>query len=734
MATREAQLTSRDLNGFDSFARLIANRICEEVHRRATGLILVAVSQNTDIPSVLPEVIETVSKQSRAVVLNQLVNNQAKFLDEMFVDQELDPELERILVGIKRSGANIFLFVEDVVEFAPAVWKQLVQVSLRRESGGPLIQLVVAGLPELEHELIADCGITPEELSIIRTAHLLEKEDQRDSAFVGAEGPVDRDSGVESDPRIHNLVDDDFDLLGDSAPDHTSNAINDDIRGMLEKRQRTSLHAVSAARPHEHDSDSPPELSHEDDSASPPALSHENEKRDVTALRSALYRHATSPVDGTYGSSTELMVPALSLEAHATSEPGKGKRAFSIPLYFIPIAVVLAAAVGAYVLTDATKPGVGNGESSDSAPVQERTLADTREVSEANVDDLKEQGTDTEENKVADDGQQKAINGGVESSGKEVGKLTWSVQFGKDASTAQNESIREPSEGGEPTMRTNIWPDPSTRPRFTKQDPVASPQIEELLRQAAGQMANQQLTLPVDDSALDTYREILRLDADNEQARSGIDQIKDTYVQWAGFARDRGDLEKIAEYYERAQRIDPGDDDFLTRLKLPANATKQSADDKPIDSNELNTSGRVEKLTLLSSPTALADHAFVGDIEGVRRLLGAGLSSDYNVDVDGFTPLMYAAMNGHLEVAKALLEGGANVDARTHDSRTALMLAAKNGRLRIVQLLLRYNADVNLETDAGWTALAFSEDHEVIHSMLLAEMALIQNRRSQQQQ
>ena len=51
---------------------------------------------------------------------------------------------------------------------------------------------------------------------------------------------------------------------------------------------------------------------------------------------------------------------------------------------------------------------------------------------------------------------------------------------------------------------------------------------------------------------------------------------------------------------------------------------------------------------------------------------------------------MLAADNGHLEVARSLLEAGADKDTWSHrNRRNALMLASGNGHLEVPRLLLQ---------------------------------------------
>src|SRR4030095_4604745 len=66
-------------------------------------------------------------------------------------------------------------------------------------------------------------------------------------------------------------------------------------------------------------------------------------------------------------------------------------------------------------------------------------------------------------------------------------------------------------------------------------------------------------------------------------------------------------------------------------------------------------------------------------------------------DEGGNTDLMRAAPNGQSETVKALLLGGADVNAQNHEGRTALMFAIVNLHTSTVQTLLDFGADVNIQ-------------------------------------
>ena len=79
--------------------------------------------------------------------------------------------------------------------------------------------------------------------------------------------------------------------------------------------------------------------------------------------------------------------------------------------------------------------------------------------------------------------------------------------------------------------------------------------------------------------------------------------------------------------------------------------------------------------------------------------------------VGGMSPLLYAARQGNLEAASALLEGGANVNEPSgSEHTTALVLAIANGHYDLARLLLEHGADANLANEQGLTPLYAAVD------------------------
>ena len=117
---------------------------------------------------------------------------------------------------------------------------------------------------------------------------------------------------------------------------------------------------------------------------------------------------------------------------------------------------------------------------------------------------------------------------------------------------------------------------------------------------------------------------------------------------------------------------------------------------------------------------ALFGAAEDGDANAVAHLLAAGLPADARLAPGGETPLMRAAARGFEEVARALLDAGANVSAQRGDGFTPLILAVFFGHEGVVRLLVERGADAHARTSLGTTAArwAASRGFEEMASLL----------------
>jgi ankyrin repeat protein len=80
----------------------------------------------------------------------------------------------------------------------------------------------------------------------------------------------------------------------------------------------------------------------------------------------------------------------------------------------------------------------------------------------------------------------------------------------------------------------------------------------------------------------------------------------------------------------------------------------------------------------------------------------------------GLTPLIYAARSGCLACAKALVEGGADIDAYDPDGVTALITAVFNAHFDVAAYLVEAGADVNRWDWWGRTPLYLAVDYNTL--------------------
>jgi ankyrin repeat protein len=136
---------------------------------------------------------------------------------------------------------------------------------------------------------------------------------------------------------------------------------------------------------------------------------------------------------------------------------------------------------------------------------------------------------------------------------------------------------------------------------------------------------------------------------------------------------------------------------------------------------------RVLPLALLNGRTMNGTTALMAAVNKnfpylVDTLLAAGANPNIAMN-DGYTPLMTAR---NADMARRLLYGGADVDARYQDGTTALMFAASDDSKdpSLVALLLERGADVNASRSDGWNSLmlaAFKGRTEVLVVLLAAD-------------
>jgi ankyrin repeat protein len=102
------------------------------------------------------------------------------------------------------------------------------------------------------------------------------------------------------------------------------------------------------------------------------------------------------------------------------------------------------------------------------------------------------------------------------------------------------------------------------------------------------------------------------------------------------------------------------------------------------------------------SPLMMA--ALKGHLEVVKKLI----ERDADINKPGWAPLHYAATGGHLAIMELLLEHHAFIDAESPNGTTPLMMAAHYGTPAAVKLLLEAGADTAMKNQLGLTAIDFA--------------------------
>jgi len=105
--------------------------------------------------------------------------------------------------------------------------------------------------------------------------------------------------------------------------------------------------------------------------------------------------------------------------------------------------------------------------------------------------------------------------------------------------------------------------------------------------------------------------------------------------------------------------------------------------------------------------TALMFAAHGSSLDIVELLLARGAQPNMRNET-GATALIIAARNNHAAIAQALLRRGATVNATDRQGRTALMHAAEMGHAVTARTLLNNGANPRLASNKGWTALRYA--------------------------
>lgn len=112
-----------------------------------------------------------------------------------------------------------------------------------------------------------------------------------------------------------------------------------------------------------------------------------------------------------------------------------------------------------------------------------------------------------------------------------------------------------------------------------------------------------------------------------------------------------------------------------------------------------------------NSPMLIASR--MGYVDVVKLLIKYGAKVDEPRSPKGRTPLMAAlAYSNGIEIAKVLVENGANVNARASDGTTPLIIASAGAKYNVVEYLIKKGADVKAKDNNGKTALTWAGEFD----------------------
>lgn len=169
-------------------------------------------------------------------------------------------------------------------------------------------------------------------------------------------------------------------------------------------------------------------------------------------------------------------------------------------------------------------------------------------------------------------------------------------------------------------------------------------------------------------------------------------------------------------------------DDFFKAIKQDDAKTVQSLLQRGFDPNTLDPEARHGLIMAVAEPSPKVAEVLIqakginvnflnsadesalmyAALKGHLAMAKSLISKDADVNKTGWTPLHYAATNGHVDVIQLLLDNHAFVDAGSPNGTTPLMMAAQYGSPQAVKLLLDEGAEPLQKNQQGLTALDFA--------------------------
>lgn len=193
-----------------------------------------------------------------------------------------------------------------------------------------------------------------------------------------------------------------------------------------------------------------------------------------------------------------------------------------------------------------------------------------------------------------------------------------------------------------------------------------------------------------------------------------------TALQWAAHWNDLDTVDLLLQA--------GADVRVANRYGVTALAEASSTGSSVLVERLLKAGADVNTLATTQGETVLMRAARVGNIDAVKVLLDHGAYADARENYRGQTALMWAAAEGHPEVIKALIAHGADLNVRSFDRDTttpkmeagtpsapiargglsALHFASRQGQVESAKALLDGGADINQKDSDGNTSLVIA--------------------------
>eukprot|EP00439_Symbiodinium_sp_Y106_P055418 s807_g7.t1 len=203
-------------------------------------------------------------------------------------------------------------------------------------------------------------------------------------------------------------------------------------------------------------------------------------------------------------------------------------------------------------------------------------------------------------------------------------------------------------------------------------------------------------------------------------------------------------LDSVVDLQVAASMASDASEKERTELQVVTLPLAEASEDQPRELWEAAADGLVAEVEALLQfpldPDLELVHSFIsplmkasinGHVDVARLLLEAGAQANFHGgSVWGDSPLMAAANRGHSQVVELLLEAKAETDFADTENCTALIFAAFYGRVEAARLLLEAGAQTELRSQDGRTALidAARQGHRPVVKLLLGAGAQLEAR------